>query len=296
MASAFLPPPLAPPRRARPQRARIIPSCTSRPCRSLVPASAAAAILLTTQLNGALAAASEPVFAAPQVESAVSQVSDPARVLTSGQAARLLAQLRSLEESTGVRVVVVTRGAALAPLPLPAPRTVVVALDPRAGNVLSFSVAPDLAPVLPASFFIEATNRFGNTFYVRDNGLDAALLSAVQAIETCASSARVCRAVPGVSDDQWVISVSSAAVAGTIAGAAARTGGKKFNASFLLLFSPLWSICLISFGIGPIVARGPGVELQLATTISAFVVLALTVWAWVPISLGPPGEGGSAES
>lgn len=248
--------------------------------------------------------AAQQAATSPDAKPDTARVLDYGRILTSGEVSRLSSRLSSLEASSGVRVVVVTRGPsgvsasagnANIRWPSPAPGTVIVAADAGAGNALSFSVGPGVYTKFPASFWLEASNRFGNSFYVRERGLDNALFDVVKAVEDCAMPGRLCRAVPGVSDDQWKVSVVSAAIAGSMAGAAARTGGKRFNANFLLLFSPLWSIFLVSFGVGPIVSRGPGVELQLASTLAAFVGLAVAVWWWIPARFGPPGQDGSSD-
>lgn len=313
MSPAFLPSPTPLPRRTSRRRHGTTPCmrAPSNPFSPLLPATAAAVVLLAGTLPSSPLSpllpprvhAAQPgtAFAAAATVLTADRVLDYGRILTSGEVANLSSRLSALEEATGPRVLVVTKGVGASASganirwPTPAPGTVVIAVDADAGNSLSFSVGQGVYSMLPASFWLEASNRFGNAFYVRENGLDAALFSVVKAIEDCARPGRLCRAVPGVSDDQWKISVVCAGMAGSVVGAAARTGGKKFNANFVLLFSPLWSIFLVSFGVGPIVSRGPGVEMQLASTAAAFVVLAAAVWWWIPVRFGPPGQDGSTD-
>ncbi len=225
-------------------------------------------------------------------------VSDSGRLLGRGVRARLETELRAVEVESGVRVRVVTRGATVASddvlrgqVALDDARKVVILADSRGGNLLTVRVGDEVYKTLPRSFWIELPNRFGNQFYVSDVGVDAAISAAVGAIRACVQPGRKCSAVPGVSDDQLKISVACSAAAGVIAGAAARTGGKRFNVPFLLLYSPIWSIFLISFGLGPVLARLQGIaHMETALVASAFAIVAGAIWWWIPRGIGPPPD------
>lgn len=137
---------------------------------------------------------------------------------------------------------------------------------------------------------MEAANRFGNVFAVRDAGIDGAVERVIDAVENCAKGGKVCRYVPGLSEEQWKVSAVSGAVGGCIAGAACRTGGRKWNWPFVVLFSPLWGIFGVSFGVGPVMQRVDGAGLEVVSVVIAFALCAAGVWLWVPWRFGTPGE------
>lgn len=156
--------------------------------------------------------------------------------------------------------------------------------------MLSFVTGADVPNLgLPQSFWVEAANRFGNVFAVRDTGIDGAVERVIYAVESCLRPGKLCRYVPGVSEEQWKVSVVSAALGGCIAGAACRTG-RRWNWPFVLLFSPLWGIFGVSFGLAPVVQRVEGVSVEVASVVMAFAMCAAAVWLWVPRSFGKPGK------
>lgn len=113
--------------------------------------------------------------------------------------------------------------------------------------------------------------------------------AAVDAIATCATSGKICRAVPGFGRDQYSVCVGTSVVGGVIAGAASRTGGKRFNVTWLALFSPLWGIFFGSFGLLPVVSREGWANSDVAGVVAAFAVVAAATWAWIPSRFGPAG-------
>jgi energy-converting hydrogenase Eha subunit A len=128
--------------------------------------------------------------------------------------------------------------------------------DPRGGNLLNFSVGDDLFKLMPRTFWIELQTRFGNQFFVRDNGEDASILEALGSIKTCIRQ-NGCLVVPGLPREQWILTLITSVVGGVIFGFAAhpREPGKVFSWQWALIFSPLWGILFIAFGIGPVVTR-----------------------------------------
>lgn len=221
-------------------------------------------------------------------------ITDAGRVLGAGERARLERQVKDLEAATGLHVRIYTTSvsglADREALVARGTNDVIIVADTRGGNILYTRVSDDVYTRLPRSFWIELPNRFGTQFYVSDHGIHGALSACIHAISTCAS-APTCAAVPGVSDDQLLISTVSAAIAGAIFGAAARTGGKRFNLPFLLLYSPIWSIFLISFGLAPVLARlrGPA-HPETAVVTAAFLAVAAAIWYWVPRGIGASGS------
>lgn len=257
-----------------------------------------AVVLAGGALLAGIVSGTESSALADSATDAEEVVIDAGRLLSRGTSARLAALSASIEKSSGLQLRVVTLGAGLSgnenlrrQLERSSDRKVVLVADDRGGNLLTVQVGDLVYGILPRSFWIELPNRFGNQFYVRDAGVDASVLAAASAISECAAPGRACAAVPGVSEDQLKISVGCAAAAGVMAGAAARTGGKRFNFPFVLLFSPIWSIFLISFGFGPVLARLQGVaHPETAAVTCAFAGVAVAFWLWVPIGIGPPPD------
>jgi hypothetical protein len=56
------------------------------------------------------------------------------------------------------------------------------------GNVLNFNVGEGVKLTLPNVFWTRLQARYGTTFYVRDNGIDLAIINAIEAIVTCLRS------------------------------------------------------------------------------------------------------------
>jgi hypothetical protein len=133
--------------------------------------------------------------------------------------------------------------------------------------------------------------RYGNIYYVKDNGQDSAVLSAIDAVEICLTPGHaVCRAVPGLGRDQFTACAACGVFGGVVAGAAARTGGKNFNAAWFALFSPLWALFFGSFGLLPVVSREGWASQDTVAVIAAFLITSGAVWAWIPIRFGTGGQ------
>ena len=66
--------------------------------------------------------------------------------------------------------------------------------------MLNFNVAENLKLQLPNSFWTRLQNTFGNNFFVRDNGEDVAILRAVDTIDYCLSTPKICTDIPNFSE------------------------------------------------------------------------------------------------
>ena len=224
-------------------------------------------------------------------EASGAYVVDGAGVLSRGERVRVAEQLESLERDTGLQVRVYTFGGdaggvrpgslnETAPDPRQAvrdalranfgergqdDRRVVVVEDVSASNVLDFQVSNAVKGagqagqedgLLPPSFWIEMQARFGNMFYVREHGVDGALLDAVSAIDLCGRKPGGCGFVPGVDSGLQGITQACCAFAGAVMGTSLRGGRNgKLSLKWLLVFSPLWGTLLAFYGIGPLVVR-----------------------------------------
>lgn len=134
--------------------------------------------------------------------------------------------------------------------------SVLLIADPRGGNLLNFSVGDALFDLLPRTFWIELQTRYGNQFFVRDNGENRSIIEALGSIETCLKR-NGCAVVPGLPQEQWILTLVTSVVGGVIGGFAAhpRKPGQVIAWQWVLIFSPLWGILFIAFGIGPVVTR-----------------------------------------
>ncbi|ASC71730.1 hypothetical protein XM38_026840 [Halomicronema hongdechloris C2206] len=134
--------------------------------------------------------------------------------------------------------------------------SIMLVADPRGGNLLNFRVGDAAYELLPRTFWIELQTRYGNQFFVREQGEDSAILSALESIETCLSQGG-CQVVPGLPQEQWILTLVTSVVGGLVCGFAAhpRKAGQAIAWQWMLIFSPLWGILFIAFGIGPVVSR-----------------------------------------
>ena len=134
---------------------------------------------------------------------------DYGRVFAPERADALRATIADLEARTGWRVRVVT-GYGPTSTSMPAPndlyrywradrKTVILAADAFNGNVLEFyDDSQALKNVIPKSVFQEIRGRFGNKYFVDEEGVEAATTRAAETVVDCldrgdAPSSRECR-------------------------------------------------------------------------------------------------------
>lgn len=210
-------------------------------------------------------------------------VIDLAKALTSIQEEKLAEDLETFEAETGWKLRVLTQfertpGLAVKDFWGLDDHSVLLVADPRGGNLLNFSVGDDLYPLLPRTFWIELQTRYGNQFFVRENGEDQSILSALESIKTCLRQGG-CRVVPGLPREQWILTLITSIVGGIVFGFAAqpRQQGQIFAWQWALIFSPLWGILFIAFGIAPVVTR-TAEWLPLFRNVAGFMIGALVAY------------------
>jgi hypothetical protein len=135
-------------------------------------------------------------------------------------------------------------------------RSVMLVADSRGRNLLNFSVGDEVYPLLSRGFWIELQSRYGNQFYVREQGYDQSILSSIDAITTCLEQDG-CAVVPGIPQEQWILTLITSIVGGVVFGFAGhpRKEGEIFAWKWALIFTPLWGMLFISFGLGPVLTR-----------------------------------------
>jgi hypothetical protein len=220
---------------------------------------------------------------------------DLAKALTGEQEATLAKDLEDFEQETGWKLRVLTQfertpGIAVKDYWGLDDHSVLLVADPRGGNLLNFSVGDDFYPLMPRTFWIELQTRFGNQFFVREHGEDQSILEALSSIKTCVRRGG-CLVVPGLPPEQWILTLITSVVGGVVCGFAAkpRKEGQIVAWQWALIFSPLWGILFIAFGIGPVVTRTSD-WLPLFRNVAGFLVGALAAYLVPVLSRSPSSE------
>lgn len=225
-------------------------------------------------------------------------VIDLAKSLTESQEQFLNEQLGRLEDETGWKLRVLTQydrtpGRAVKRFWGLDDKSVMLVADPRGGNLLNFSVGDAVYDLMPRTFWIELQTRYGNQFFVRDNGEDNAILDAIASLEGCLRQGG-CSVVPGLPREQWILTLITSVLGGVICGFAAqpRKEGQVFAWQWALIFSPLWGILFIAFGLGPVITRTSEL-LPVVRNVSGFAIGALA--AFLTPAFGSPTDSSEAQ-
>ncbi|MDX1977788.1 MAG: TPM domain-containing protein [Pseudanabaenaceae cyanobacterium bins.68] len=188
-------------------------------------------------------------------------VIDLGKFLNQYQEAELDQDLSQFEQKTGWKLRVLTQvdrtpGRAVKEYWGLNERSVMLVADSTSRNILNFNVGDAVYALLPRTFWIELQSRYGNQFYVREQGQDQAILSSVQAIIGCLEQDG-CAVVPGLPQEQWLLTLVTSILGGIIFGFAGhpRKEGEIFAWKWALILTPLWGMLLVSFGLGPVVTR-----------------------------------------
>ncbi|MEB3303432.1 MAG: TPM domain-containing protein [Cyanobium sp.] len=188
-------------------------------------------------------------------------VIDLARILTDGQRGALEAELDDFAATSGWKLRVLTQydrtpGLAVKDFWNLDERSLLVVADERGGNLLNFNVGDALFSLMPRTFWVELQTRFGNQYYVREHGRDGAVLDALHAVKGCLAMGG-CQVVPGLPQEQWLLTLCTSILGGLIVGFAAfpRQSGRRIEWLWVLLLSPLWIILFGVFGVAPIITR-----------------------------------------
>ncbi len=188
-------------------------------------------------------------------------VVDLANYLPTLQEESLIKQIEEFEIETGWKLRVLTQydkspGRAVIKFWDLDEQSILLVADGRGGNILAFSIGDDVYELLPRTFWIELQTRFGNMYYVREHGENNAIVKALDTVKGCLLEGG-CSVVPGLPREQWILTLVTSVVGGVICGLAAlpRKEGQIFAWQWVLIFSPLWGILFLAFGVGPIVTR-----------------------------------------
>jgi hypothetical protein len=188
-------------------------------------------------------------------------VIDLAKSLTDAQRQALEAELNDFEHTSGWKLRVLTQydrtpGLAVKDFWRLDDRSLLLIADERGGNLLNFNVGDALFSLMPRTFWVELQTRYGNQYYVRDNGQDQAILDSLHAVKGCLLIGG-CQVVPGLPQEQWLLTFFSSVLGGLVVGFAAypRQPERRVEWTWVLLLSPLWIILFAIFGVAPIITR-----------------------------------------
>ncbi|MBD2578660.1 TPM domain-containing protein [Oscillatoria sp. FACHB-1406] len=186
---------------------------------------------------------------------------DLANFLPSVQEESLISSIKDFEAETGWKLRVLTQydrtpGRAVIPFWGLDDKSILLVADSRGGNLLAFSVGDAVYQFLPRTFWIELQARFGNLYYIRENGESSAIAKTLETVSGCLRDGG-CQVVPGLPQEQWLLTLICSMAGGVICGFAAipRKPGQFLAWQWALIFSPLWGILFFAFGIGPVVSR-----------------------------------------
>ena len=191
----------------------------------------------------------------------VTPVVDLANFIPDRQEESLIQDIESFEQETGWRIRVLTQydrspGRAGIKFWGLDDKSILLVADSRGGNLLSFSIGDDVYELLPRTFWIELQSRFGNMYYIRDNGENSSIMDSLGTVKGCLIKGG-CGVVPGLPREQWILTLVTSIVGGLVFGFAGtpRKPDQVFAWQWVLIISPLWGILFIAFGIGPVVTR-----------------------------------------
>lgn len=218
-------------------------------------------------------------------------VIDLARILTDGQRSALEAELDEFAASSGWKLRVLTQydrtpGLAVKDFWHLDERSLLLVADERGGNLLNFNVGDALFSLMPRTFWVELQTRFGNQYYVREHGRDGAVLDSLHAVKGCLAMGG-CQVVPGLPQEQWLLTLCTSILGGLIVGFAAfpRQPGRRIEWLWVLLLSPLWIILFGVFGVAPIITRTSDL-LPLIRNGLGFVAAAVAAYLIAQATLG----------
>jgi energy-converting hydrogenase Eha subunit A len=222
-------------------------------------------------------------------------VIDLANFLPTLQEEALIKDLESFEAETGWKLRVLTQydrtpGRAVKDFWGLNDKSVLLIADARGGNILGFNVGDALYQFLPRTFWVELQTRFGNLYFVRENGENQSIVESLETIKSCLRQGG-CNVVPGLPREQWILTLITSLLGGLICGFAAipRKEGQILAWQWALIFSPLWGILFIAFGIAPVVTR-TSEWLPLFRNIIAFLLGVLVAYLSPVISQSSASE------
>jgi len=226
----------------------------------------------------------------------MTNIIDLGKFLNEFQENKLNKELETFEDRTGWKLRVLTQidltpGRAVKNYWDLNDRSVLLVADSRDRNLLNFNVGNEVYNLLPRGFWIELQSRYGNQFYVREQGHDQAILASINAISTCLDQDG-CAVVPGLPQEQWVLTLLTSILGGLIFGFAGqpRREGEAFALRWALILTPLWGMLFVAFGIAPVISRTAD-WLPITRNVAGFIGGAIIAYL-IPITRRNPKPAG----
>lgn len=228
---------------------------------------------------------------------------DSGRLLTADKRQKLDAELAEFSRTTGWNVRYYTTygpgsrpdDGALRAAWQPDSKSVVVEYDATAPSLIRFVYLGDEVLLkLRRPWWFELQGRYGNMFFVREEGEQAAILQSSSALLTCLGRPEGCAVVPGVPPEQYYFTLATSVAGGLIAGFVSKLEPQGFVQRrwvWLVLFFPLWGSLFFSFGLGPIVSRTDDKTAVIANTV-AFAAAAVAPYVVQRVLAAPPANDG----
>lgn len=225
----------------------------------------------------------------------VTPIVDLANYLPKLQEESLIEKIDNFEKQTGWKLRILTQndrspGRAVIKFWGLDDQSILLVADGRGGNLLAFSIGDAVYDLLPRTFWIELQTRFGNIYYVRDNGENNAIVDSLETVTTCLNKGG-CLVVPGLPKEQWILTLITSILGGVIFGFAAvpRKKEQVFAWQWVLIFSPLWGILFLAFGMGPVLTRTSD-WLPISRNIMGFMLGALVAYLSPFLNQQSPSE------
>ena len=113
---------------------------------------------------------------------------DLANFLPDVQEDRMIEDINNFEAETGWKLRVLTQydrspGRAVIPFWGLDDKSILLVADARGGNLLAFSIGDAVYELMPRTFWIEMQARFGNMYYIRENGENLAITEALGTVK-----------------------------------------------------------------------------------------------------------------
>lgn len=139
-------------------------------------------------------------------------------------------------------------------------KLVVLTCDEFKGNVLElYNDYSTLSPLMPKSVVQEVRGRYGNKYFVDEEGLEEAVFQAANVVTTCLGKPDGCKFVPGLSQQQREFSLVAVLTGGFLFGAASRgiTQQRDTSSPWIAVFGFIWVPWVLGFGFYPLWVRQP---------------------------------------
>ena len=177
-------------------------------------------------------------------------------------------------------------------------KLVVMTVDEFNGNVLDFyNDQTALAPIVPKSVVQEIRGRYGNKYFVDEEGLEEATVAAAAAMSGCLGKAEGCKFVPGLSQQQREFSLIAVVSGGFLFGAASRGASQSGDTSspWAAVFGFIWVPWVLMFGFYPLYARQPEDLTPLLENVAVFAACVLATRAGSGV-FGTDDEGDAGQT